>query len=297
MGNVRVLSLVSLVAAGAGLIFFVTANRINTPLGRTLSPVFSLFGQSTKAADRVLSRVMPIDEIDEQALGDALDLQMSALYGTSDYRRPYLDTLLQELAKSSAKPFKYRVYIAPGPTNAFALPGGIILVTEGMLTILESEAELVSVLGHEMGHVELGHCFDAAKFQMLNRKLGGETLGEIADAVYRELAHSSFSKTQEGEADEYGFGVLTTYRYDPMATSDAFERLSKEIGAQSDKGLNPFRDYFSSHPPLALRVENYREKGKRYLASSPGEKFYVGRTNVTTLQTRQQNEDPADFRP
>ncbi len=296
MGNVRVLSLLVLLASGAGLLFFVTANRINTPLGRTLSPIMELFGQSTKTADRVLSRVMPIDEIDEQALGDALDAKMSQLYGTSDARTPYLTDLVKELAGTSQKPFSYRVYVAPGPANAFALPGGVILVTEGMLEILESEAELVSVLGHEMGHVELGHCFDGAKFQMLNRKLGGETLGEVADVVYGALARSSFSKTQEKEADEYGFGVLTSRGYDPMGTADAFERLKAKVGLQDAKGLNPFRDYFSSHPPLALRIENFRERGKRHLASHADEPFYVGRTNVTILQTRTQNELPGDFR-
>jgi predicted Zn-dependent protease len=296
MGNVRIASLVSLLLVGAGLIHFVTANRINTPLGRTLSPLFSLFGQSTKAADRVFSRILPIDEIDEQALGDALNFKIEAAYGTDDYRLPYLNDLVSTLAQTSQKPFQYRVYVAPGPANAFALPGGIIIVTEGMLQILESEAELVSVLGHEMGHVELGHCFDSARFEMVNRKLGGQTLGEIADTIYGFMARSSFSKTQEKESDDYGFGALTSHGYDPMATADAFERLQKEFGRTHEGGVDPFRDYFSSHPPLALRIENFRERGKRYLANHPNERFYVGRTNASTLQTRARNEDPTDFR-
>lgn len=296
MGNVRIAALVALIAMGAGLIWFVTANRINTPLGRTLSPLMELFGQSTKAADRMLTKVMPIDEVDEAALGDALKIRMDAMYGSSDYRLPYLQTLLGELAARSAKPFQYKIYVAPGATNAFALPGGIVIITEGMLDMLESEAELVSVIGHEMGHVELGHCFDSAKFQMLNAKLGGQTLGEIADFVYGALAHSSFSKTQESEADDYGFGMVTANAYDPMATSDAFDRLQKQIGRQNDKGIDPFRDYFSSHPPLALRVENFRERGKRYLASHAGEKFYVGKTNVHGLLTKTQAPDPNDYR-
>ena len=56
--------------------------------------------------------------------------------------------------------------------NAFALPGGVIIVTGGLLKTLKSEAELAAVLSHEMGHIELSHCLDTVRFQLLARKDG-----------------------------------------------------------------------------------------------------------------------------
>lgn len=148
--------------------------------------------------------------------------------------------------------------------------------------------------GHEQR--PRGHCFDSARFQMLNRKLGGQALGEIADFVYGALAHTTFSKTQEAEADEHGFGLVTAHGYDPMGVADAFGRLKKELGTRDERALNPFRDYFSSNPPLTLRIENFTEKAKRYLAGHADEKFYVGRNNVTNLLTWKQSEEAGEFR-
>lgn len=297
MAKGRVIFLGLLLAVGAGLLAFVLKERVNTPLGRTLSPLLGLFGQSTKAADRILSKVLPIDEVDEQALGDAFDAKMNALYGAGSVDYLYVNDLIREMQRASQKPFTYRVYVAPGGPNAFALPGGVLLVTEGLLNALQSEAELVSVLGHEMGHVELGHCFDAARFEMLNRKVGGETLGEIADFVMGALTRHTFSKAQEAEADEYGFSVVTSQGYDPMGTSEAFASLIKDLGGVDDRGIDPLRDYFASHPPLKLRMETYKERGKRWLESHPDEKFYVGKANLQARNPRTRHEVSAEFRP
>ncbi len=297
MARLRILLFLFLVAIGVGLGVFVTSQHLNTPLGRTLSPLFTLVGQGTKTVDRALTHVMPLDEIDEQKLGVAMEAKLTATYGTSDPNQQYLNDLIADLAKGSGRPFKYKVFVAPGPANAFALPGGVLAVTDGLLKIIQSEAELVAVLGHEMGHVELGHCFDSARFEMLNRKFGGRTLGEIADGLYGILIHSSFSKSQEAEADDYGFSVLTARGYDPMGESEAFEHLALAEGKRNEGGIDPFRDYFSSHPPLALRIENYRERGKRYLAQHSGERFYVGRSNLSVGLPRSQRELLNEFRP
>ncbi len=72
----------------------------------------------------------------------------------------------------------------------------------------------MSVMAHEMGHIELGHCFNAVKFELLARKTHEETLGKIADFAVPFLLHPSFSKTQENESDEYAYNLMIESQYD-----------------------------------------------------------------------------------
>jgi len=70
----------------------------------------------------------------------------------------------------------------------FTLPSGVILVTKGLLETMQSESELVSILAHELGHIERGHCFDVVKYELLARKIKSEKLGELA--IFRDYFSS-----------------------------------------------------------------------------------------------------------
>jgi predicted Zn-dependent protease len=286
VSRTRVIFLSVLLAAGALLCALLLASEANTPLGRTLAPLLTLLGQTTKTADRALSKVLPIDDLDEATLGQALASEMSARYGEGSADQVYVQTLVRELAAGARKPFAYRAFIADGEPNAFALPGGVVLVTRGLLAILTSEAQLASVVGHEIGHVELGHCYDAARFQLLASKIHGQTLGELADAVYGFLAHASFSKTQEDEADGYGFETLIAKGYDPMAMSEAFALMQKSLGERTARGIDPFRDYFRSHPPIELRIDKFRERARRWRERHPDAPIYAGQHEFARRVTR-----------
>lgn len=284
--NLRLGFLGLLVFCGTMLLVFVIFEGTQTPLGRTFSPLFSFFGRSTKTMDRLLSRVVPVDQIDEKMLGNALKAQMHRQYPNQPTQREYVQELVNNMAKTLNTSYEYEIFVVPGPANAAALPGGTLLITTGMLRILESEAQLVAVLGHEMGHVERGHCFDAVRFELLGKKMGGKTLGEIADTLFGMVVRLHFSKTQEIESDQFGFELLTRMLYYPLGMSEAFGHLQHAHGGRpSDR--DPFRDYIESHPPVALRIENYREVGQRWLASHPG-KYYVGKKNFLEGKTRTQ---------
>jgi len=277
---------------GSLFIYLLIKEDAQTPLQRTFAPLFEHLGKTTKTADRMLSRVLPISDIDEKTLGDAFK---------SRYRRgrqsdkpspytPYLTSLVRELTADSQKPFTYEVFVLETKhPNAFALPGGVILFTTGLLEILTSEAQVVSILGHEVGHIERGHCFDSVRFQLLGEKFGGKTLGWIADHLLQSLTRSTYSKTQESEADDYGYQSLLAHKYYPGEMSEAFVNLKNSLRNQSYRNdVNPFRDYFDSHPPLELRIENFRERANRWRVRNPDEPAYVGTKNLQEKKPRSQ---------
>jgi Zn-dependent protease with chaperone function len=135
--------------SGLFLLMVVLGQRMHTPFSSTFAPLFSLAGRTFKTADRLMSRVIPVGEIDEKTMGDAFAARMVG-GGRSEDRR-YLDTLVAEVGKLGSKPFTYRVFIVEGAPNAFSLPGGVVIATTELMDTLTSEAQLVSVLAHEVG--------------------------------------------------------------------------------------------------------------------------------------------------
>jgi len=154
--------------------------------------------------------------------------------------------------------------------NAWALPGGKIAINRGLLTELQSEAELAAVLGHEMAHAAARHSARAQSRQILAQTavvLGGVAVGATTDrseyatvAVLGGLLGAAligqrYSRDAEREADY--FGMITMHRagYDPMGAVElqqSFVRLSEG----RDRGF--LDGLFASHPPSPERVENNR---------------------------------------
>src|SRR6185436_5295286 len=156
MNKARAILLVIILAGATALVSYLWVHRTDSSLRPTLAPAFQLAGKSTQMADKLLTKVIPIDELDEQELGEVMALRFPT--NSSDSAERYLNELISNLSRYARKPFKYRVLKVNWgkEPNAFALPGGVIVVTTGLISLVESESELVSVLAHEMGHVELG---------------------------------------------------------------------------------------------------------------------------------------------
>jgi beta-barrel assembly-enhancing protease len=283
----RVSVLVVLIACGVALITVLHRARVQPPLESTFTSAFQVLGAPLKLADRAASRVLPVSALDEKKLGDVYREHFDAQATPASPAQLYVDSLLAELQPLTGKPFPYRAYLVdyPGP-NAMALPGGVVLVTRDLLTTLRSEAELVAVLAHELGHIELGHCFDTVRFELLTRKVGARSLGTLADFAASILLRHSFSKTMEHEADTYAFELLTHSRYDPRGVGGGFEALLAYVqayGGSSPQQASPIRDYFSSHPPLEVRATEFGELASVWWRRNPDELRYTGRRNLHDL--------------
>lgn len=280
----RLIGLGALLSAGIALVIAVAVRRVGTPLRSSLAPAFQLLGTPVKAVDHLVTRVILVSDLDEREFGDVLRAQYEAQLDQKNPTIRYVNDVLAHMSQFAEKPFEYRAYLVDyGMPNAMALPGGVVLVTEGLLRTLDSEAELAAVLAHELGHIEQGHCLDAVKFRLLAEKMGSATLGEIVDFAVGVLVSHSFSKTQEDEADEYAYAALVRSRYDPLGVAWAFSSLlayQDSVGDGEPSRADPIRDYFRSHPPLALREAKFRARAEAWWQGHRDQLRSVGGQNL-----------------
>ena len=295
----RVGALVVLGACGLALVVMLQRARVQPPLGSTFTSTFQILGAPVKLVDRAATRVLPVGELDERALGDVYRLSYDPQATPPSREQRYLDSLMAELTPFTGKPFPYRAYVVDYPTpNAMALPGGVILVTRELLTTLRSESELVAVLAHEIGHIERGHCFDTVRFELLARKVGAEPVGALADLAAQILLRHTYSKTMEHEADAYAFELMTNGRYDPRGVAGGLRSLlayTARAGEEAPRHASPFRDYLTSHPPLEVRAAEFAQRADAWWTRHPGERRYVGRRNLAALVSLSRRDLPDEW--
>ncbi|MEZ4887972.1 MAG: M48 family metallopeptidase [Chitinophagales bacterium] len=293
MSKFRFLTLFLLTFIGGTLIVFLYLQKIQPPVNVTLAPAFERVGKPIKAIDHTLGKMMSIKDVDEALYGEAIAVNyIHGTYGEADsLKSVYLNYLMDSLQIYKKKTFDYQVFLwNSSMPNAFALPGGIIVVTNGLLDIMENEAQLVSVLAHEMGHIEKGHCLDAVKYELASKKIEAKPLGKLADFANSVLLRHSYSKTQENEADEYAYSLMLQTKYDPRGVGGAFGQLEKylhdnEMIQHNEKELNVLRDYFSSHPPLPIRKARFMGKAKVWWHQNEHSPRYMGGKNLKELSS------------
>jgi len=287
------ISLIFIICSGIILMWLFAKNELKTPLGSTLTPVFSMVGTPVKAVENAVSHSLPINNQDEKNLGEEIAKKYSSISDCKNDTCKYLNNLIDILEPFAKKSFNYKVFLLQTEMpNAMALPGGVILVTQGLVNTMENEGQLVAVLAHEMGHIESSHCMNIVKFNLLSKKIGLGNLGKLADKANSLLISHSYSKIQEEEADSFAYKMLLETSYDPSALGDSLNALDNKpitnIESNQKQQFNIIRDYFMSHPPLPLRVEKYREKADMWWASHKNAKRYIGGKNKTKLKSIKQ---------
>lgn len=205
-----------------------------------------------------------IGEQQEIQMGREADQQISQQLGLypDQELQAYVNRLGQQLAAKSERPdlpWTFRVVDDP-VVNAFALPGGFIYVTRGLLSHLTSEAELVSVLGHEIGHVTGRHSVEQmSKAQLAQVGLIAGMILQPELANYGDLATTGlqlmflkYGRDDEREADSLGLRYLNQQNYDPREMSDVFRTLAR-VSAQQGQGRIP--GWLSTHPTPEDRIQ------------------------------------------
>lgn len=179
----------------------------------------------------------------------------------------YVDRLGQQLAAASERPelpWSFGVIDDPTP-NAFALPGGPIFVTRGLLALMDSEAELVTVLGHEIGHITARHSvaqMSRAQLAQLGLGLGMilvpevRSLGDVA-GLGLNLLMLKYGRDAERQADDLGFRYARSQGYDVSEMADVFAALQQ---AGELAGQSPIPNWMASHPAPEERIEAVEER-------------------------------------
>lgn len=216
-------------------------------------------------ADAAAQRVSPAREraLGEHTLGLLDERVMHASELDQETMEKLRGAFLELAARRPETPVpELRFRSMAGVANAFALPGGIVVITDAMVTRCTVD-ESVAVLAHELGHVHHRHAL-----RHLAQELGVTALGAAvtadassaslsATAVPLLLAKAKYSRNFEEEADAAGFQLLRHAGYSPALFASCLERLSKDTG---DAG------YLSTHPPDAARIARAREAARGFVS-------------------------------
>jgi predicted Zn-dependent protease len=167
----------------------------------------------------------------------------------------------RSLAAKSPYRFSFHVLADARTVNAFALPGGPIFITEGLLRQLKSVAELAGVLGHEIGHVIARHSSERLAKQQLTQGLlsalvvgsGDYTAAQIGQVV-GSMINMSYGRDDELESDALGIRIMAEGGYDPRALIRVMEVLAKASGGSRQP------EFFSTHPAPENRIARIKEE-------------------------------------
>ena len=220
----------------------------------------------------------------------------------------YLQGIGASLAAKSERPnlpWTFRAVDDPSP-NAFALPGGFIFVTRGLLDLMNNEAELASVVGHEIGHVTARHSVQQMSQQQLAQLALGvgailsPTVAQLGGVASQGLGllFLKYGRDDERQADDLGFRYALNGGYDVRYMDDVFRSLQR-LGESSKQ--SPLPTWLATHPGEAERIQtidaklaqlqpsqlaNVRVNGEQYLeringlvyGANPRSGFFQGNT-------------------
>jgi predicted Zn-dependent protease len=206
---------------------------------------------------------MLMSSADELAMGQQANPQILRTYGKyedADLAR-YVAALGKKLGALSHQPnLAYNVQVLDSPVvNAFAVPGGYVYLTRGILAYLNDEAELAGVVAHEIGHIAARHSaqqYSNAQLAQLGLGLGSalsKTFGKYAGVAQAGVAllFLSFSRSDEREADSLGVEYSAKAGYDSNHMANLFVSLERLNPGEAQGGLP---GWFSTHPNPENRI-------------------------------------------
>ncbi len=243
----------------------------------------------------------------DRAQGAQANPQLLAQYGGA-YSGPqstYVERVGKKVALQSGlsnASGDFTVTLLNSPVeNAFAIPGGYVYVTRQLLGLMNSEAELAAVLGHEVGHVAARHSNSRSTRStlgtlgatLLGAVTGSDLVGRIA-GVGSQLYTLSYSRSQEYQADQFGVRYATGAGYAPSGMADALVQLNEAqalAGETAGRGGNAVPTWMSTHPNGADRVRRARQLAQQ--AGGAATRPVQDVTYLRMLDGLRYDDDPA----
>lgn len=242
-----------------------------------LAAVISLTACATNpvTGDRELALVSESQEIQ---IGRDVAAQAEQQFGLveDEALQAYVHRLGSQLAQASERPelpWTFRVADDPTP-NAFAAPGGYIFITRGLLALLRTEAELVSILGHEIGHVTARHSvamMSRAQLAQLGLGIGSmvsPTVAQFGDlaAGGLQLLFLSYGRDAERQADDLGYRYALEQGYDVREMVNVFAALQQSAQMA---GESPVPSWLASHPYPEDRIARINKRLATLAVATP----------------------------
>lgn len=232
-----------------------------------------------------------MSEQQEIALGAESDPQVIAEFGLYDNStfQNFIQTRGTEIAAISHRPgLKYQFRVLDSPVvNAFAIPGGYVYFTRGIMAYFNNEAQFEGVLGHEIGHIAARHSAEQYTTQTVGQVLliGGILVSKEIRAFANEaqtamgLLFLKYSRDHETQADELGVEYSTKVGYDAKQMADFFKTLK----ALSDNSGSAVPTFLATHPDPGDRYTRVGELATEWQAKVPMSSYKVNTENYLAM--------------
>lgn len=214
---------------------------------------------------RPIAAAIPVEW--EQELGKAVKARLigHAKQCKEEDGEAALDRLVARLAAKVDTPYRFDVTVVKaGMVNAFAVPGGHIVIMDKMLQETRTPEELAGILAHEMGHVTERHPM-AGAIRMMGIALVFDMIVGDSSGIMETLATMggvliafSYGRDDERAADEIAIKTLNDAKVDPRGLESVFLRLQEKSGDEEKGALDKLTQFFSTHPGLAERARSVK---------------------------------------
>jgi predicted Zn-dependent protease len=226
-----------------------------SPASAQLGGIGRAIGKAQEAKETLDS--LTFSDQEEQKIGSDISIKLRDRYGVvqDPAVHKYVALVGTTLAKASTRPNLRWTFIVldTDGVNAFAAPGGFIHVTKGALALIQNEAELADVLGHEIGHVTAKHTISAIQkssgLSTAAKLSRNELVGKAVEVGYEMTLENKFDRGQETESDRIGITLASKSGWAPTGLAAFLTRLSDR-----NKGLQERSGMFASHPEAKARL-------------------------------------------
>ena len=265
---------------------------VSLPLPSSIQPAAEI---AAKTGAKAVQASRPISDSEEYYVGRAVGARILGKYPL--YQDPevtrYVNEVGQAVARKSSRPQTFRGYhfavLDTSEPNAFACPGGTILITRGLMKNCANEDELAAVLAHEVAHVAHKdgiNSISQARWTGVLTTLGTETAKQYAgsagqlvtlfegsiDDVFKTIVVNGYSRSAEEKADREAVNILRKAGYNPGALSAVLTKMSGKEGAGG---------IYRTHPPTSDRLAKVQTLAP---ASSPSGMEQVRAARFKKLQ-------------
>jgi predicted Zn-dependent protease len=194
---------------------------------------------------------------EEQSMGEKYAKSILKLNGFNEKNDLYIDSVLSITADTlknlqDNSQYDYKLILIDNEmVNAFALPGGYVIITTGLIKFCETPEELLSVICHEIGHIEKRHAVTR-----LIKDVGIALITSndpyVSGEIAKEILSQGYNREQEEDADLFACELLLKCNLEPRSMASFFRRLKEK----NDNGLYDGFEILSSHPNMNKRIKN-----------------------------------------